>query len=131
MNTVTKYRFELDRSSKKVTCPACGQKRFVLYRDSETREYLAEHIGRCDRENQCGHHYTPKQYFEETGNPTEKKPFIEIEHKEPEQIDCLPFSYLERSTNSRFYDQNNLFLFLSRLFGKDIAISLFIKYLIG
>ena len=56
MNT---YRYTLDKSSKKFVCPACGQKRFVRYIDSETKSYLSEEYGRCDRESKCGHHLNP------------------------------------------------------------------------
>lgn len=46
-------------------CPACNnmEKTFSRYIDTETGEYLADHVGRCNREDKCGYHYTPKQYF--------------------------------------------------------------------
>ena len=53
------YRYSLDRSSKKFTCPECRQKRFVRYVDAETDEYLPEQFGRCDREVNCGYHQNP------------------------------------------------------------------------
>lgn len=46
------------------TCPACGRaKKFTRYIDTETGQYLADHVGRCDRESSCGYHYKPKDYF--------------------------------------------------------------------
>jgi hypothetical protein len=51
------------------TCPQCGKpKVFSRYINMETGEYLSDGVGRCNRENKCGYHYTPRQYFGETGN---------------------------------------------------------------
>jgi len=65
-----KYRFTLQKysgPSSKYRCPSCNQqRRFTRYIDTETGEQLPDHVGRCDREDKCGYHYTPKQYFKET-----------------------------------------------------------------
>lgn len=132
LETVNTYRFSLDKSSKKFNCPNCRSKRFVLYRDNETSEYLSEHVGRCDRENGCGYHYGPKQYFADNGNPYQQKPFIQTDHRqEPVKIDFLPIEILSRSIDPKYYKSNNFFHFLSCLFGYAIAKELFCKYLIG
>src|SRR5690349_19434153 len=131
MNTVNTYRFELDKSSKKLTCPQCRQKRFVLYRDNETGGYLPDHVGRCDRENGCGYHFAPKQYFAENVNQCQKKPFIDLTTEEPQKIDFLPIDILSRSIDPKFYKQNNFFQFLTLLFGHSVAMDLFSRYLIG
>jgi len=54
------YRYKLDPSSKKFSCPQCGKKRFVKYIDINTGRYLEDRIGRRDREDSCGYHCTPK-----------------------------------------------------------------------
>jgi hypothetical protein len=47
------------------TCPKCGKRNcFVRYVD-ERGEYLAEDVGRCNRESKCGYEYKPKQFFAE------------------------------------------------------------------
>ena len=48
-------------------CPTCQQrdKTFSLYIDTETGEHINPTVGRCNRESNCGHHYTPKQYFQD------------------------------------------------------------------
>ena len=50
------YRFTLDRSSKKFVCPQCKQKTFVKYIDSETKSYLPDDFGKCDRLTNCQYH---------------------------------------------------------------------------
>jgi len=54
-----KFRYKLDKSSKKFTCPQCDKKRFVRFIDSNTSEYLPDHYGRCDREDECNFHNLP------------------------------------------------------------------------
>ena len=58
--TLEPYKFP----STRYTCPSCGAKRqFARYINIETGEYLADNVGRCNREQNCSYHYTPKQYF--------------------------------------------------------------------
>ena len=69
MNT---YRFTFERYrglSTRYTCPQCGRKHtFTRYIDTENNNnYLSERVGKCNRLDKCGYHYTPKQYF--TDNP--------------------------------------------------------------
>lgn len=68
-----KYKYSLDTSSNKYQCPACGHKTFVLYINNESGNPIHETVGRCDRENNCAHHYPPKQYFTDNGIPFDKK----------------------------------------------------------
>lgn len=50
------------------TCPACGRKRkFSRYIDTETGRYIADHVGRCDRESSCGYHLKPGDHFAANG----------------------------------------------------------------
>lgn len=58
-------------TASRYTCPACGRaKKFSRYIDIETGRYLADHVGRCDRESSCGYHFKPKDYFAD--NPHSK-----------------------------------------------------------
>ena len=47
------YRYSL-AGKKKHTCPNCGKRTFVKYIDNRTGQYLADHIGKCDRADKCG-----------------------------------------------------------------------------
>lgn len=54
------YEFVFDKSSRKYTCPSCGKKKFVLYRDAETNELQPEIYGICDRSESCGYMRYPE-----------------------------------------------------------------------
>ena len=57
------YKYFLDRSSERCICPNCGKKTFVLYINNNTFRPLSSRVGKCDRINICGFHYTPSEYF--------------------------------------------------------------------
>ena len=69
---MSNYRFILERYrgiSSRYTCPQCGRKHtFTRYIDTENNnQYLNEKVGKCNRLDKCGYHYTPREYF--TDNP--------------------------------------------------------------
>jgi hypothetical protein len=47
------------------TCPGCGSRNCFVRYQNENGEYLAEDVGRCNRESKCGYHKKPKEYFAE------------------------------------------------------------------
>lgn len=53
------YRYTLEKSSRKHLCPECNKLKFVRYIDTETKEYLPDQYGRCDREINCAYHLNP------------------------------------------------------------------------
>jgi len=45
-------------------CPSCGKKRcFVRYIDEQGTMRFPSTVGKCDHEQSCGYHYTPREYF--------------------------------------------------------------------
>ncbi len=54
-----KYKYHLDKSSKKFKCPSCGKNRFVKYKETETGYYAESQYGRCDRQVKCGYSMYP------------------------------------------------------------------------
>jgi hypothetical protein len=68
------HRFELERGGLKYACPACKKMRFVRYVDTSTGETVDDVVGRCDREDSCGYHLTPREHFLMTG----KNPFASV-----------------------------------------------------
>jgi sarcosine oxidase delta subunit len=129
------YQYELEpyqgpRSRGK--CPSCGKaNEFAFYIDSETKEHLPEHVGRCNRENACGYHYTAGQYMKENGIKTEAYLLSNVKVEEPtsERIDLMPLTYVEKSIAS--FEQTNIYSFLSDLFGDEITKAACLKYLVG
>ena len=76
MNT---YRFTLEKYrglSTRYTCPQCGRKHtFTRYIDTENNnQYLSDNVGKCNRLDKRGYHYTPKQYFAD--NPYERDKYL-------------------------------------------------------
>ena len=66
------YRYQLEKyrgRNTRHTCPRCGRKGvFTRYIDTENNNiYISDIVGKCDRLDKCGYHYTPHQYF--TDNP--------------------------------------------------------------
>jgi len=128
-----RYTLELYKSpSSRYTCPSCGQNRkFTRYIDIETKHHLAVHVGRCDREQNCGYHYTPKQYF--LDNPdagahshVPVKPIRPIPHK---PASLIPAELFKKSMAG--FTENNFVKFLYSLFDETIVNSLTKLYLIG
>ncbi|MFR9535052.1 MAG: DUF6371 domain-containing protein [Rikenellaceae bacterium] len=123
------YRFSLERYAgvaSRHTCPECGHKRcFVRYVDSDGDIVFPEYVGRCNREDKCGYHFTPKQYFEES-----KLPFTSYRTKTtpppPKPTSYIP-SEMVGKTLMR-HQGHHLFTFLSLQIGKEATDKLMGKY---
>jgi len=131
---MAEFRFELEKGGLKYTCPACQQMRFVRYIDNYTGEQVAEYVGRCDREDSCGYHLRPSEYFHLTGqNPfSAPKPAMKLQPK-PEQVQLQP-SFIDASLmqgSLRNYNQNNFCQWLCPVFGEQKAFELTARYMIG
>ena len=62
------YRYQLERyrgRSTRHVCPQCHRKgSFTRYIDTHNNnEYINDNVGKCNRLDKCGYHYTPKQYY--------------------------------------------------------------------
>ena len=72
--TMGEYRFHLQKykPGTKTTCPSCGKSRcFVRYIDELGSIIFPNNVGKCDHENSCGYHYTPKEYFKDNPDKLE------------------------------------------------------------
>lgn len=137
------FEFELEKGSKKFTCPNCGAaKKFKRYVRRTTGEYAPFQFGRCDREESCNYHsYPPKEYF--IDNPPPKaipkhrppnKNALQAAREAdilPKKPDYIENEYLLRTLTN--YDKNNFVRFLLDLFidDKDIVLKAVKDYLIG
>lgn len=123
------YRYQLERGGSKQICPACGQRRFVRYVDTETGEQVADDVGRCDREDSCGYHLRPSEYFRQTGTRPTAGVMVRREPvPEPEP------SFIDIETAGRSltgYEQNNFALWLCGIFGEESAFRLVDAYHVG
>ncbi len=126
------YKCQLDRSSKKFICPGCGKKRFVRYINVDTKEYLRETVGRCDRENHCTYHYSPKQYFIDNNISNERFLFPcakRMETGNSRKVNYLPLEIMKKSVMQ--HTRCGLFPYLKELFRDDLATWLCEKYFVG
>ncbi len=119
------------------TCPACHKKRcFSRYIDTEKQISFPDDVGRCDHEQSCGYHLTPKDYFDR--NPLAKPKHSDsaapmTRRAEPTER-RKPTSFIAAETveqTLRGYDRNNLFLFLRSKFGAEEAERLMKVYRVG
>ncbi len=125
--TLEKYKGMKTRFS----CPNCNSKKsFTRYIDLETNEYLADHVGRCNKVDRCNYHFKPKQFFEDNKDYTQVyKP--QQKRVEPPQkpMFTIPIEQLDATLTK--YDNNNFALILLKLFGYNEAVKLLTLYEIG
>jgi Domain of unknown function (DUF6371) len=120
-------------------CPQCNKKEFTLYIDTTTGEHVAHDVGRCNRVDNCGHHYTPKAFFAD--NPELSKtddwkksdaykkrltPSVFVTEK---PISLIEKHYLTGSLKG--YEANNFVKFLINRFGNESTKKLIDRYFIG
>jgi hypothetical protein len=114
------YKYSLDRTSKKFLCPKCNKKTFVKYIENETKDYLSDEFGRCDRETNCAYHRRPETEFKNT--------FEAVYKAKPEpsfhELQLVEQTVLDNS-------QNNFIQFLKTLFPENKVNEAIRKYLIG
>jgi hypothetical protein len=130
-----KYTLEKYSGNNRFNCPNCNKpKIFCRYVNKETNEYLHESVGRCNRENSCGYHYTPKQYFFDYNIVLNEgrinKPYSSIAQiQKPKIFSCIPkMTFL---ASLKFYDTNNFVKYLNSMFEITQVDELLSKYYIG
>ena len=130
-----KYRYTLetyDPDIKKHVCPACGKRSLVRYIDVETGEYVSTEVGRCDREQKCGYHKRPRDFFDEHGGGPRKEYFFPKIPMRKRSDDT--FSVVARqlaNDTMTAYEKNNLMLFIKARWGKDALQHVISTYRIG
>lgn len=123
------YQFSLERGGMKHVCPACNQRKFVRYLDTETGEYLADEVGRCDREDSCGYHLKPKEHFLHGGKrPTVRSKVSPMRKLKPEPS-FFPPEIMQASLKN--YNDNHFYQWLVLVFGEKKALELTLSYRIG
>ena len=130
------YRYTLEKYkglNTRYDCPNCGiKKTFTRYVHTETGKYIAANVGRCNRESNCGYHYTPKQYFSDNSISTEglkTLPKQQLTRPQPKPISHIPSELFKMSLGK--YEENNFICYLIGLFGLDTTFELIQTYFIG
>jgi hypothetical protein len=138
MNTLHKYILEPYRGmNTRYRCPSCQlrDKTFSLYIDTEIGEQVHPTVGRCNRQNNCGYHYTPKQYFQdnnisfETPQPKAYKPRPVTHQLKP--VSFIPVEVFKASLKPIAFETNHFVQFLINLFGVEVASQLVSRYFIA
>ena len=137
------YRFHLQKYQygSKITCPACGKNRcFVKYIDEENEINFPDFVGKCDHDNSCRYHYTPKDYFKDNPDVLRNKG-IDIGLRNDGNRKCIennnrsiapsfiPINYVERSLSH--YNINPLYAYFCKEFGEQETQRLFRLYRVG
>ncbi|MFI5139728.1 MAG: DUF6371 domain-containing protein, partial [Sphingobacteriales bacterium] len=146
---MTKFKLQPYKSpSSRYRCPQCNHrdKTFVRYISTETGDHLADHVGRCGREDKCGYHYKPRDYFRDNagmkplpGANNKRKPGSYPKKPKPASRLIKPhdpqsgFHINPDIVNASFngYEQNNFVLYLISKFGRQAASDLIGRYRIG
>ena len=132
------YKFILEPykgMNTRYRCPSCQQrdKTFSLYIDKETGEHIHPSVGRCNRESNCGHHYTPKQYFQDNNISFDKPQPKAYKPRpippQPKPISFIPFKVFKASLKA--HETNHFVQFLINLFGVEVASQLVSRYFIA
>jgi hypothetical protein len=108
-------------------------KTFSFYIDTETGKHIHPNVGRCNRESNCGYHYTPKQYFKDNNisfdTPKSYKPRPITPQRKP--VSFIPFELFKASLNLTAFETNHFVQFLINLFGVEVANELVSRYFIA
>jgi len=114
-------------------CPDCQQrdKTFSLYIDTETGEHIHPSVGRCNRESNCGCHYTPKQYFQDNNISfdTQPKAYKPRPVTPQKPISFVPIEIFKASLKE--HEANHFIKFLISLFGVEVSNELISQYFIA
>ena len=114
-------------------CPKCKHRdnTFARYVDTETGRFIHSTVGRCNREDKCGYHYTPKQYFQDNNiaNFSHAVNKCNLVIPEPKPISYIPVDVFKASLTC--YTENSFVMYLVRLFGTYFTNKLISQYFIG
>lgn len=132
------HRFVLEpykSLQSRFVCPSCQkrEKTFSFYIDIESGEYLASNVGKCNRESNCGYHYTPKQYFQDNNINIETKDFASRSRifppPKPKSTSYINNSIFKKSLQG--YGKNSFVNFLLKRFGAEATTKAIERYFIG
>ena len=114
-----RFKYSLDKSSKKNSCPNCKKKTFVFYVDKETGNYLPTDYGRCDREQNCNYHKAPPK-----GKKGYLVPFLALNNVSDKASKLVDVNgVVSMIPNSQILEQNENSCFVSEWYLKTSTIN--------
>lgn len=142
---MSQFRFILEpyiSQKNRYQCPSCGKRNiFTRYVDQEKKEYVAENVGKCSREQKCGYHLPPKRYFEDLNSLQGNQLNTDWAAKQRPLIDLcklkktnLTPSFIDNKhllNSLKQYSENNFLLFLENRTNKEVVSHVREKYKIG
>lgn len=131
---MSNYRFQLEKykgMNSRYYCPNCNKREFVRYLDQYENKHIDSKVGRCNREEKCGYHYTPKQFFTNKTIPqTDSKWFIKNNIKRQQETFFFDKKTLSATLNDKV-KTSNLYQFLISKFDENKVDKTLQKYLVG
>jgi hypothetical protein len=113
------FKYSLDKSSKKNSCPNCKKQTFVFYVDTETGNYLPADYGRCDREQNCKYHKAPPK-----GKRGYLIPFLTLKNVSDKASKLVDMNgVISMIPNSQILEQNQNSCFISEWYLKTSTIN--------
>lgn len=114
-------------------CPNCNdtRKTFSRYIDANTHQHIDPNVGKCDRENNCGYHFTPKQYFEQNNIFISKNRSTALTRPSAKMVS---YSIIDQNVfmeSLKSYETNYFVQFLLSRFDKEKVVELINRYYIA
>jgi hypothetical protein len=129
------YKYSLEKYNPKVgkhICPSCNHRNvFVRYIDKDTKEYVDGTIGRCDREDKCGYHKKPKEFFQEHPSYQVEQQYVYQNVKS--ETNHIPTYIDDETVESTLgqYGSNSFVQGLIDVFGQEEVMKVVSRYKIG
>lgn len=121
------FKYSLEKYNGPETrhlCPNCGKKEFTRYIDNSTGKYLADDIGRCNREEKCQYHKPPTSNINRAYN-TRQIPPIQIQNT----VSLIPIEIVKKY--SCRYEFNDFVIGLNKIFTVNEVNFLINKFFLG
>lgn len=135
--SIFKYKLEAYKGPRsRHTCPQCSKKgEFTRYIDN-SGQYIADYVGKCNRQEKCGYHYPPAQYFTDhpqaQGEQWQQNDLWQTTYTPPPPPKEVTYIALEAMQKSiRHVVSTNLYRYLVSLFGEVEAKYLASLYHLG
>jgi hypothetical protein len=134
LTKMSQYEYSLEKYKNPASignCTNCGEKKMRFYVNNATGERLGDHVGKCERVDTCGYHYTPKMFFQDnpSNKPLDFEKFKPVPAPPPRPVSYIDKSIFEKTLGVN--DTNTFTNFLIFQFGKERAENLINRYQIG